>query len=144
MLRRQNAREDPNMSDDGHTRKLDRATLNQSLFLARNQVSLVVIEGPGRGTEHLLSAPSLTFGRGPAVDLTFSDDAMSKQHAALELGADGYRLRDLGSTNGVSVNGSPVSAADLKHGDRIGAGEHVLQYVVEPKERVGTYVLGDD
>lgn len=129
---------------DGHTRKLDRAALNQSLFLARNQVSLVVVEGSGRGGEHLLTASSLTVGRGPAVDIVFADDAMSKQHAAFELGAEGYRVRDMGSTNGLSVNGSPANAADLKHGDRIALGEHVLQYVVEPKERVGTYVLSDD
>jgi len=130
--------------NDSHTRKLDRAALNQSLFLARHRVSLIVVEGRGEGTEHVITAPSLTIGRGPAVDIVIADDAMSKQHVALEVTAEGFRVRDLGSTNGVQVNGSKVPAADLKHGDRIALGEHVLQYIVESMDRVGTYTLEDD
>jgi len=129
--------------NDSHTRKLDRAELDQNLFLARNRVSLIVVEGHARGTEHVVTTPSLTIGRGPAVDILIADDAMSKQHAAIEATAEGYRVRDLGSTNGVRVNGSRVPAADLKHGDRIALGEHVLQYLVESKDRIGTYTLED-
>jgi len=128
---------------DGHTRKLARSEVQRSLFLARHRVSLVVLEGPAAGSEHELDRERISLGRGPDVDIVFDDDAMSRQHAAVELQADGYRLRDLGSTNGLSVNGSRVSAADLKHADRIEMGAHVLQYVVERRERVGTYDLSD-
>jgi len=47
----------------------------------------------------------------------------------------------MGSTNGIAVNGSRVDAADLKHGDRIEIGSHVLQFVLESTERVPTYDL---
>jgi pSer/pThr/pTyr-binding forkhead associated (FHA) protein len=126
---------------DGHTRKLDRSELNQGLFLARNRATLVVVEGTAVGAEHVLDQPSLAIGRGPGVDITFADESMSKQHVAIELGGEGYRIRDMGSTNGMLINGSKSAAADLKHGDRIQIGEHTLQYMVEEKERVGTYEL---
>jgi pSer/pThr/pTyr-binding forkhead associated (FHA) protein len=126
---------------DGHTRKLERSVLKQSMFLARHRASLVVLKGPAAGTEYVLEQPSYVLGRGPSVDIVFPDDAMSKQHAALELGAEGYRLRDMGSTNGLRVNGSQTAAADLKHGDKLELGEHTLQYLVERRERVRTFDL---
>lgn len=143
VIRRLRCREDGSLKD-GHTRKLDRSEVGAGLFLVRYSAALVVVEGAGIGGEWRLDVPSCTLGRGPGVDITIPDESMSKVHAALEAGRDGFRIRDMGSTNGLKVNGHPVAAADLKHGDRIGVGEHTLQFVVEPRERVGTYDLSDD
>ncbi len=126
---------------DGNTRKLAQSPVKQRLFLSRHRACLVVVDGPAAGTEYRLQSQSVVLGRGPGVDIAFADEAMSKRHAALELGEDGYRLRDMGSTNGVSLNGSPVSAADLKHGDRLQLGEHTLQYVVESRKHTRAYDL---
>ena len=126
---------------DGETRKLVRSQVEKSLFLARHRTSLVVVQGHAIGTEYVLEADGITLGRGPGVDIAFEDDSMSRQHAAIELGSDGYHVRDMGSTNGLLVNGAKVDGADLKHGDRIQLGEHVLQYLIEKRERVGTYDL---
>ncbi len=128
---------------DGHTRKLDRSQVSQSLFLARNRVSLVVVEGHGAGNEHLLERSGMKLGRGPDVDIVIADDSMSREHVAFDAVSDGFRIRDLGSTNGMTVNGSRVAAADLKHGDRIGLGEHIFQFLIEKRERVGTYNLSE-
>jgi pSer/pThr/pTyr-binding forkhead associated (FHA) protein len=130
--------------NDGHTRRLERSEVAPGLFLARYRATLVVVAGRAVGSEYALDAPSCTIGRGPGVDIAFPDDSMSRTHAALEAGRDGFRVRDMGSTNGLSVNGHPVSAADLKHGDRIQLGEHTLQYLVEERERVATYDLSDE
>lgn len=129
--------------NDGDTRKLDRSEVGGELFLTRFRASLVVVEGRAVGSEYTLDGASCTIGRGPGVDIALADESMSRQHAAFEAGRDGFKVRDLGSTNGLGVNGSPVTAADLKHGDRIRLGEHTLQYVVEERERVGTYDLSD-
>jgi pSer/pThr/pTyr-binding forkhead associated (FHA) protein len=126
---------------DGHTRKLDRSQVSQSLFLARYRASLVVVDGHGAGNEHLLERTGMTLGRGPDVDIVIEDDSMSREHVAFDASAEGFRVRDLGSTNGMTLNGSRVAAADLKHGDRLGLGEHTFQYVIEKRERVGTYDL---
>jgi pSer/pThr/pTyr-binding forkhead associated (FHA) protein len=129
---------------DGHTRKLNRSELKGQIYLKRFRVTLVVVQGPQSGTEHVLDRDQITIGRGPDADICFDDSAMSKQHAAFELTSEGYLVRDMGSTNGVSVNGSRVMAADLKHGDRIGLGDHSLQYLAERREQVATYDLSEE
>ena len=129
---------------DGHTRKLEPGVAAQALFLARHRVSLIVVCGDSSGSEYPLDSEQVTLGRGPGVTFAFDDGAMSKRHAALELGGEGYRVRDLGSTNGLTVNGSAISAADLKHDDKLVLGEHTLQYVVESQESVRTYDLSKD
>ncbi|MFQ5514786.1 MAG: FHA domain-containing protein [Myxococcota bacterium] len=107
-------------------------------FLRRFQASLVVLSGPAAGSEHPLDRHSVSIGRGPGVDLAFEDPAMSREHALLELVEDAFRIRDLGSTNGVQINGEAVQVADLKHGDRIQLGEHHFQYVLEEQTQTST------
>jgi pSer/pThr/pTyr-binding forkhead associated (FHA) protein len=129
---------------DGQTRKLTRSNVKRSLFLARHRASLVEVDGPAAGTEYALTAESAIIGRGPQVDILIDDDSMSRQHAAIELLEDGFRIRDMGSTNGVTVNGSTITGADLKHGDHVALGERTLQYLIERCEQVGTYDLSGE
>ena len=126
---------------DGHTTKLPRGETLGRIFLATHRATLVVVEGTGAGAEYEIQENGMTVGRGPGVDITLQDQAMSKTHAAFEPAANGVRVRDMGSTKGIAVNGSRVDAADLKHGDRIEIGSHVFQYLLESSERVPTYDL---
>lgn len=126
---------------DGFTTKLPRAEALGRVFLASHRAALIVIEGHGVGTEYEIGQRGATVGRGPGVDVTLQDQSMSKVHAAFEPAEGGVRVRDMGSTNGIAVNGSAVAAADLKHGDRIEIGAHVLQFVVEANNKVPTYDL---
>lgn len=117
---------------DKATRKLSRPEAGAGSLV---RASLVIVQGHNEGSEFGLDGARAVVGRGPGVDLALEDQAMSRQHAAFERTAEGHRVRDLGSTNGVRVNGAAVQVADLKHGDRIELGEHVLQYLVEERER---------
>lgn len=131
---------------DGLTRKLEIGERNSDFarFLAEFRACLVVVEGGVAGSEHEIDRPRTSLGRGPAVDLVFPDPAMSKEHASLEWAGGALRLRDLGSMNGIRVNGAEVQVADLKHGDRFQLGEHVFQLVLEQRRREPrTYVLPD-
>jgi pSer/pThr/pTyr-binding forkhead associated (FHA) protein len=123
--------------DASRTRKLKSGGGPESGFFERFSASLVLVSGGAEGSEYTLEKPSTTLGRGPDVDLPFPDDAMSRQHAAFEVQVIGMRLRDLGSTNGTLVNGQKISAAELKHGDKITIGEHCFQYVIEERARAG-------
>jgi len=123
---------------DGGTRRLRTGGKPSRVdeFLAELRATLVIVRGQGaEGVEYVLESERILLGRGPGVDLEFADTAMSRQHAAIEFLGDGFSIRDLGSTNGVLVNGSPASAAHLKHGDRLQLGEHVFQYVLEERGR---------
>jgi pSer/pThr/pTyr-binding forkhead associated (FHA) protein len=120
--------------NDGRTRKLELHEVGRKAgFLDKNQAALVVAAGPLGGTEHVLEKDRVTLGRGPGVDVLLDDASVSHQHATLELVAAGYRIRDLGSTNGVRVNGVSVAAADLEHGDRLEIGALAFRYVVEAR-----------
>ncbi len=104
-------------------------------FFTRFRAAIVILSGGAAGSEYALDQSQISVGRGPGVDLAFDDAAMSREHAMVEFYGEGFRIRDLGSTNGVVVNGSSVQVCKLKHGDRFDLGEHHFQYVVEERQR---------
>jgi pSer/pThr/pTyr-binding forkhead associated (FHA) protein len=119
---------------DGRTRQVPVSrSERRDGYLATHAVSLVFASGPLAGSEVALERPRVTIGRGNGVEVVVDDASVSHQHAALELGTNGYRIRDLGSTNGVAVNGARMSLAELKHGDRIALGQIEFRYVVETR-----------
>jgi pSer/pThr/pTyr-binding forkhead associated (FHA) protein len=121
---------------DGRTVKRSGAARGADLaaFLERFEATLVVVRGRGAGHEHALDRAKLVLGRGPGVDVAFDDAEMSRQHVAIEFTGGGFRLCDLGSTNGTVVNGTLVRARELAHGDRIELGQHVVQLRLEQHE----------
>ncbi len=64
-----------------------------------------------------------------AVQLAMPE--VSKQHAFVQFGDDGWRIRDLNSRNGLLVNGHKVQTAILKDGDRLSVGPYVLVFEIE-------------
>ena len=132
---------------DGFTRKLEASPASSPGFaewLAGWRATIVVLSGDAAGTEFEIDAPSASLGRGAEATWAMQDDSMSKEHAVLEFSGDGMRLRDLGSMNGMMVNGAEVKAADLKHGDRFQLGESSFQFVLEERSRSPkTYVVED-
>ncbi len=119
---------------DGATRKLMRQGGADGGFAARYRATLVIVAGGAEGSEVELEGERVVLGRGPSVDVPVDDAGVSQQHLALELTSEGYRARDLKSTNGTRINGATITCADLKHGDRIELGDHAFQYVVEPRD----------
>ena len=121
---------------DGRTakRRAPKRSADIAGFLERFEATLVVVRGQIAGDELLLDRPRLVLGRGPGVDVGFDDSQMSCQHAALEFTGGGFRICDLGSTNGTLVNGKPVQARELGSGDRIELGQHVVQLRLEHHE----------
>ena len=70
------------------------------------RATLRVLEGPDRGAALELGDRSVTLiGTHPDADLVLSDDTVSRRHAELTLEDAGYVLRDLGSTNGITLSG---------------------------------------
>ena len=120
---------------DGRTRQVPVSKAERrDGYLATHSVSLVFASGPLAGSEVALEKPRVTVGRGKDAEIVVEDASISHQHAALELGSNGYRIRDLGSTNGVVVNGARMALAELKHGDRISLGQIEFRYVVEARK----------
>jgi len=74
---------------------------------------------PPRAPVPITSGRSLIIGRSRSCDLRIPHSDSSRRHAEIYRAADGYVLRDLGSTNGTFVNGRPVNEHRLEPGDRI-------------------------
>ncbi len=128
---------------DGATRQIASAGSGNGAeeFFGRFRAAIVILSGGASGSEYSLDQSQISLGRGPGVDLAFDDAAMSREHAVVEFYGEGFRIRDLGSTNGVTVNGSTVQVCKLKHGERFDLGEHRFQYVIEERESRGREYL---
>jgi hypothetical protein len=70
----------------------------------------------------------VTVGRSNQCECPLHDESVSRRHFELTVSGDGVHLRDLGSGNGTKLNGQPVEEARLQHGDRILAGNSVVEF----------------
>ncbi|MFN3413622.1 MAG: FHA domain-containing protein [Thermoanaerobaculum sp.] len=83
---------------------------------------LLVQTPEGVSQEFQLKAQVTTIGRSPRNDICIAEASVSRQHAEIFLSARGYSIRDLGSNNGVFVNGQKVVEQLLASGDVIELG----------------------
>ncbi len=80
-----------------------------------------------------LDREQFTIGRKPDNDVVIDNPAVSGHHAKLSRVQAVYFLEDLGSTNGTFVNEKKIDKRQLKDGDRVTIGKHVLLYEDEAK-----------
>jgi pSer/pThr/pTyr-binding forkhead associated (FHA) protein len=108
--------------------------------------ALLVLNGPTEGSRRVLPDPParLAIGRGEQCELVLPDADASREHAELEVGFEGVRLRDLGSKNGVSVGGRPVRERLLADRDEVTIGATVLRFDDPAGARVRELEAGDD
>ena len=81
---------------------------------------LVRASGPLEGRRYLLKAPVTRIGRDPRNELVLSGDGsavVSGRHAEVRRGEQGFHVYDLGSTNGLFVNGEKLDSHALTPGD---------------------------
>jgi hypothetical protein len=77
-----------------------------------------------------LIGPVVTLGRSSECQITLEDPLVSRVHAELTVTDTYVRVRDLGSRNGVRVNGELISGeADLEHEDRLRLGSQDLVFL---------------
>ncbi len=94
------------------------------------------------GREYPVPAGGLVFGRDPSCDVVVGSTEVSRKHASLSAGPEGYLLRDT-STNGVLVNGEPASSpALLGRGDVLTIGDEEFRFYADnapaPKAALAT------
>ena len=90
---------------------------------------LVVRRGPNAGARFLLDHDVTTSGRHPDSDIFLDDVTVSRRHAEILQGKDGYRLRDVGSLNGTYLNRERIeSEAPLQNGDELQIGKFKLVF----------------
>jgi EAL domain-containing protein (putative c-di-GMP-specific phosphodiesterase class I) len=71
----------------------------------------------GKVEESALDHFPFTIGRSETADLPIDSTRVSRQHASIAREQDGFRVQDLGSTNGTFLNGERIDDAELTDGD---------------------------
>lgn len=89
---------------------------------------LVVTEGSDSGNEFPLGAMSYV-GRAPDNHIRFDESTVSRKHALIKAGSDGYSITDLDSSAGTFVNDDEISEErKLSDGDEIRIGDVELEF----------------
>jgi len=75
------------------------------------------------GDRILLEGETLKIGRQASCRVVFDDSNVSREHAQMRRTADGWKILDLGSTNGTKINGHIISEEQLLvNGDELSFG----------------------
>lgn len=120
----------PSSGDFGHTMVYspDRAArVLEPERGAGSATALLVADG----RRNVLSGDHVVVGRSRDCDVVLGDPNVSRRHAELRPEGRGWLVLDLGSTNGVKVNGRRVERAVLAPGDRITLGLTDLTYELD-------------
>jgi hypothetical protein len=81
---------------------------------------------------YVLEGPRATIGRARDADCVLGDPNVSRHHAELRRAPSGdWTIADLGSTNGVKVNGRRVSSSRLGPGDQVTLGTTTFLFEIE-------------
>ncbi|MDT6987952.1 MULTISPECIES: FhaA domain-containing protein [Streptomyces] len=79
------------------------------------------------GTRHQISRPTLVMGRSTEADVRIDDPGVSRRHCEIRTGTPST-IQDLGSTNGIVVDGQHTTRATLRDGSRIVVGSTTVIY----------------
>jgi pSer/pThr/pTyr-binding forkhead associated (FHA) protein len=90
---------------------------------------LVVKRGPNAGSKFVLDTEVTRAGRHPDSEIFLDDVTVSRRHAEVVHGQDGYLLRDVGSLNGTYLNRERIeNEAPLRNGDELQIGKFKLVF----------------
>jgi len=108
---------------------------------------VAVTRGPNAGLVVDAAGRTLCVGTADDCDLVLTDDTVSRRHCEIELSEAGFRVRDLGSTNGVRNAAMRVYDIAGAEACELVLGETTLTITplkeIEDRERVTAHRFGD-
>ncbi|HEX2259333.1 MAG TPA: FHA domain-containing protein [Actinomycetota bacterium] len=99
--------------------------------LEEGKAVLVIKKGPDAGTNFFLDKDLVTCGRDSGSDIFLDDITVSRKHAEIRRGPEGFTIYDADSLNGTFVNRNRVDKALLFNGDEIQIGKFKLVIFTE-------------
>ena len=91
---------------------------------------LRAIEGSDTGKVFGLGPGMTVLGRLPECEITLTGAAVSRRHARIQQEGQRWTINDLGSTNGIRVNGQDVQVSEIKPGDRVEVGDITFSFLL--------------
>jgi len=92
---------------------------------------LYIVAADGFERQIPLGTEPVSFGRCDESDIVLDEQRASRRHCEFRPCEGGWKVLDLGSSNGTFLGGQPVLSARLQPGDEIEIGETVIQYVAD-------------
>lgn len=109
--------------------ELPTAGREQPVALGSGEAALQVLKGNDAGRTFPVGGKSVQIlGRGASTDITIWDIRSSRAHCRIDRLPDGFRISDLNSSNGTTVNGKRITSHQLIEGDEIQIGSTVLRF----------------
>jgi hypothetical protein len=119
----------PSAADFGHTMVYSADREARPLAPPPVDAGRAVLVGDGKRS--VLSGSRVLIGRSRDCDITLEDPNASRRHAELRSEDGRWIVTDLGSTNGVKVNGRRVQEAVLQPGDELALGLARLRFELD-------------
>ena len=118
----------PSAGDFGHTMVYSPSRDARRLEPAEDRRQALLV---GDGRRNVLSGSRVVLGRSREADIVLQDPNVSRRHAELRRDEGGWQIVDLGSTNGIKVNGRRVNNQPLSPGDQITIGVTDLTFELD-------------
>src|SRR3954447_22571698 len=118
----------PSAGGFGHTLVYSPHPAARKLEAAPSRAQALLV---GEGRRTVLSGARVLLGRSRECDVVLSDPNISRRHAEVRREDGGWAVVDLGSTNGIKVNGRRVDHAPLEPGDRVTLGVTELTFELD-------------
>jgi hypothetical protein len=112
--------EEPQQADFGHTMVYSPSRDARRLEPSAPAATRAMLVGDGKRT--VLTGSRVLIGRSRECDIQLDDPNTSRRHAEVRRDGDAWVIADLGSTNGIKVNGSRAAEAELHPGDEVTLG----------------------
>jgi len=91
---------------------------------------LTIVDGKDAGKNIEITKDEILAGRSLDNDFVISDISVSRKHFKITKENNRFIVNDLGSGNGIKVNGSKVTSADLSDGDIISVGARQIKFEI--------------
>ena len=95
----------------------------------------VTLKALSEGPDLILNKPVLLLGRHEECDVQLHSSKVSRRHCIIAFLDDRVLIRDLGSTNGVRINGETVTEAPIKDGDEVAIGNFCYRVKMDSTAR---------
>jgi pSer/pThr/pTyr-binding forkhead associated (FHA) protein len=95
---------------------------------------LVIKSSLGKNQRFELTQPEVVLGRAEECALVLPNVSVSRVHAKLVLGPQGYTVEDAGSSSGVIVNGKRVTSHALRSGDELQVGKFSMVFLGDSRQ----------
>ena len=118
----------PSAGDFGHTMVYSPSRDARRLEAPQDRRQALLV---GDGRRNVLSGSRVVIGRSREADIVLQDPNVSRRHAELRRDEGGWQIVDLGSTNGIKVNGRRVNNQPLSPGDQVTIGVTDLTFELD-------------